>query len=70
LTEAKSHCSQAAKTANKARNLLAGAGAYYLSWLVTNPFAMGFGKLTNGIHYYGDFTMCAVLDQTTWKSKW
>jgi hypothetical protein len=41
--------------ANKARNLLAGAGAYYLSWFVANPLAMVFGKLTKGIHYYGDF---------------
>jgi hypothetical protein len=41
--------------ATKARNLLAGAGAYYLSWFVANPLAMGFGKLTKGIHYYGDF---------------
>jgi len=32
-----------------------GAGAYYLSWFVANPLAMGFGKLTNGIHYNGDF---------------
>jgi hypothetical protein len=41
--------------ATKARNLLAGAGAYYLSWFVANPLAMGFGKLTKGITYYGDF---------------
>ena len=41
--------------ANKARNLLAGAGAYYLSWFVADPLAMGFGKLTKGITYHGDF---------------
>jgi len=38
-----------------ARNLLVGAGAYYLSkWLVV-PLALGFGKMTQGLIYYGDF---------------
>lgn len=34
-----------------------GVGAYYLSWWVSGPLAVGFGKLTHGvgIHYYGDF---------------
>ncbi len=39
----------------KARNLLVGAGAYYLSWFVASPLAVGFGKLTKGITYRGDF---------------
>lgn len=39
----------------KARNLLVGAGAYYLSLFVANPLAVGFGKLTKGITYSGDF---------------
>jgi hypothetical protein len=39
----------------KARNLLVGVGAYYLSWFVANPLAIGFGKLTKGITYSGDF---------------
>jgi hypothetical protein len=44
-------------SAMKARNLLVGVGAYYLSWWVGNPSAIGFGKLTKdiGITYYGDF---------------
>jgi hypothetical protein len=44
-------------SAIKARNLLVGAGAYYLSWWVANPLAIGFEKLTHGIGitYYGDF---------------
>jgi hypothetical protein len=37
-----------------ARNLLVGAGAYYLSrWLVV-PLGFGFGKLTQGLIYSGD----------------
>jgi hypothetical protein len=41
----------------KARNLLVGVGAYYLSWWVGGPLAIGFGKLSKaiGITYYGDF---------------
>ena len=47
----------------KARNLLVGAGAYYLSWWVGNPLAIGFGKLTKGIGitYYGDFAGGVLL---------
>ena len=38
-----------------ARNLLVGAGAYYLSkWLVV-PLVFGFGKMTQGLIYSGDF---------------
>jgi hypothetical protein len=37
------------------RNLLVGVGAVYLSWWVSGPLAIGFGKITRGIHYYGDF---------------
>ena len=39
----------------KVRNLLVGVGAYYLSWFVANPLAIGIGKLTNGMTYSGDF---------------
>jgi len=41
----------------RVRNLLVGAGAYYLSWWLANPLAIGFEKLTHGIGitYYGDF---------------
>ena len=38
-----------------ARNLFVGAGAYYLSkWLVV-PLVFGFGKMTQGLIYSGDF---------------
>jgi hypothetical protein len=41
----------------RVRNLLAGVGAYYLSWWVGGPLAIGFGKLIRffGIRYYGNF---------------
>jgi hypothetical protein len=47
----------------KARNLLVGVGAYYLSWWVSGPLAIGFGKLTKwiGITYYGDFEGGVVM---------
>jgi hypothetical protein len=47
----------------KARNLLVGVGAYYLSWWVSGPLEVGFGKFTHGlgIHYYGDFEGGIVL---------
>jgi hypothetical protein len=40
----------------RVRNLLVGVGAYYLSWWVGGPLAIGFGKLTHfiGIRYYGN----------------
>ncbi len=41
--------------AMKVRNLLIGIGAYYLSWFLANPLAIGIRKLTNGITYSGDF---------------
>jgi hypothetical protein len=45
----------------KARNLLIGGGAYYLSWFLANPLAIGIGKLTNGITYSGDFEGAVLL---------
>jgi ABC-type sugar transport system permease subunit len=47
----------------QARNLLFGVGAYYLSWWVGGPLAIGFGKVTHGmgIHYYGDFAGGVVM---------
>lgn len=44
-----------------ARNLLIGAGAYYLSGWLTLVLAIGFGKLTQGIIYRGDFAGAVVL---------
>jgi hypothetical protein len=46
----------------KARNLLVGVGAVYLSWWVSGPLAIGFGKITMGIHYYGDFEGGVVMN--------
>lgn len=43
------------------RNLLVGAGAYYLSWWVAYPAEFGFGKLTQGAIYPGNFFGGAVL---------
>ena len=45
------------------RNLLVGVGAYYLSWWVSGPLAIGFGRVTHamGIHYYGDFAGGVVM---------
>lgn len=44
-----------------ARNLLIGAGAYYLSGWVGWPLAAGFGRLTQGITYSGDFNGAVVM---------
>ena len=44
--------------ATNARNLLVGAGAYYLSWWVANPLSIGFDKLiklNKGITVNGEF---------------
>jgi len=50
-------------SAVKPRNLLVGVGAVYLSWWVSAPLAVAFGKVTHamGIHYYGDFEGGVVL---------
>jgi len=48
-----------------ARNLLVGAGAYYLSWWVSPPLELGFGKLTNGITYTADFAGSVVMPIVT-----
>lgn len=45
----------------KSRNLLVGVGAYYLSWFVANPLAIGFGMLTKGITYRGVFEADILL---------
>jgi hypothetical protein len=47
----------------RVRNLLVGAGAYYLSWWVGGPLAIGFGKLTHsiGVRYYGNFAGGIVM---------
>jgi hypothetical protein len=37
------------------KNLLIGAGAYYISGWLGMPLALGFGKLTPGLTYRGDF---------------
>ena len=44
-----------------AKNLLLCAGVYYLSeWLVV-PLAIGFGRLTQGVTYTGDFASTVVM---------
>jgi hypothetical protein len=48
-----------------ARNLLIGAGAYYLSkWLVV-PLVFGLGKMTQGLIYSGDFNG-KIVSQLVW----
>jgi hypothetical protein len=47
------------------RNLLVGGGAYYLSWWVANPLYFGFGKLTQGIIYPGNFAGAVLLPIVT-----
>lgn len=43
------------------RNLLVGAGAYYLSWWVAYPLEFAVGKLTQGIIYPGNFAGAVLL---------
>lgn len=43
-----------------ARNLLVGAGAYYLSFWLSTPLAFAFGKITEGLIYRGDFNSAVV----------
>ena len=43
-----------------ARNLLIGAGAYYLSLWLGEPLAFGFGRLTQGFIYSGNFDITVV----------
>jgi hypothetical protein len=38
-----------------ARNLLVGAGAFFISGWLGIPLALGYGKLTQGLIYTGDF---------------
>ena|SRR5271165_5589769 len=38
-----------------AKNLLISAGAYYISGWLGMPLALGFGKLTQGLTYMGEF---------------
>jgi hypothetical protein len=47
------------------RNMLVGAGAYYLSWWVAYPLEFGFGKLTRGITYPGFFAGAVLLPIVT-----
>jgi hypothetical protein len=44
----------------KLRNLLIGAGAYYLARWVAFPLVIGYGKLTNGIITHGNFSTVFV----------
>ena len=39
------------------KNLLIGAGAYYISGWLGMPLALGFGKLTQGLTYRGNFNV-------------
>jgi hypothetical protein len=43
-----------------AKNLLIGAGAYYLSGWLGMPLAFGFAGLTQGLTYRGDFNIYVV----------
>ncbi|MGA8222130.1 MAG: hypothetical protein WB780_10800 [Candidatus Acidiferrales bacterium] len=45
----------------KARNLLIGAGAYYLAAWLTPLLAIGYDKLTHGIIYSDDFEGAVVM---------
>jgi hypothetical protein len=44
-----------------AKNLLIGAGAYYISGWLSLPLAFGLGKLTQGLIYSGDFNGYVVM---------
>jgi hypothetical protein len=44
---------ESTRTVVTAKNLVIGGGAYYLSYRLTAP--LGFGKLTEGLTYHGDF---------------
>jgi hypothetical protein len=48
-----------------ARNLLVGAGAYYLSSWLAVPLLFGFGKMTKGRIYSGDFNG-KIISQLVW----
>jgi len=49
------------RVAITARNILIGVGAYYLSGWLGLPVALGFGKLTQGITYAGNFNGYVVM---------
>jgi len=52
---------ESTRTVVTAKNLLIGAGAYYLSFWLTMPLALGFGELTEGLSYHGDFKGAVVM---------
>ena len=52
---------ESTRTVVTAKNLLIGAGTYYLSSWLTMPLAFGFGKLTEGLTYAGDFNGAVVM---------
>jgi len=52
---------QSSRNVVMARNLLIGAGAYYLSGWLDMPLAFVFGKLTQGLTYMGDFNGYVVM---------
>ncbi len=53
------------RNAIAAKNLLIGAGAYYLSQWVAPPLGFGFWKLTKGIIYRGDFAGAVLMPLVT-----
>src|SRR4030081_2491983 len=55
------YCMKPLRYTAAARNLLIGAGAYYLSWWVAMPLGIGYGKLTQRIVYSGDFAGYVVM---------
>jgi ABC-type amino acid transport system permease subunit len=48
-----------------AKNLLLGAGAYYIAAWLSMPLAIAFGKLTQGHIYTGDFSAAFVMPLVT-----
>jgi hypothetical protein len=56
-------------TATIPRNLLIGAGAYYLAEWLTVPLAIAFGMLTQRMVYTGDFESAVVVPLVTYFPK-
>lgn len=56
-------------TATISRNLLIGAGAYYIAEWLTVPLAIIFGMLTRRIVYTGDFESAVVVPLVTYFPK-
>jgi hypothetical protein len=55
MTSVYAYAMQSTRYVVMEKNLLIGAGAYYLSGWLGMPLALGFGKLTQRLIYSGDF---------------